>query len=206
MTTTYSEIPPFKERISGSSLIIVGRVEKKTERSEDQSSDGSKFLIFYITIDELLKGKTTLSLIKVRVLDNKANKVDTSKRFQMNIGDKVLLFLSPDYGPNIVEDLFVLYFNSGYPVVDENNVKLDKDSFENFAEKKMYFEDTIVKLKDIRSMINKVEQDQERTEAAIAEHEPTELRNIPYPEITELPSPRVGGARHSSPEDGAIAD
>ena len=67
MTTTYSEIPAFKEKIHGTSLIIVGRVEKETEINEGQSSDGLKYLIYYVAVDELLKGKTTLPLIRVRV-------------------------------------------------------------------------------------------------------------------------------------------
>src|SRR6266487_5725855 len=201
MTTTYSKAPSFRERIIGASLIIVGRVVKETEISEGQSSDGSKSFIFNVTVDKLLKGKTTLSSINVRILDKKGDNTDTFKRAEWNGRDKVLLFLSPDYGPSLTENSFVLYFNSIYPIVEEDKVKLDENALKDFSSEKIQIQNKMVKLEDIRSIIDDIDKTKARTQAAMTEYEPAELLKMPYPEVTEMPLLIGEGAKPSSPED-----
>ncbi len=205
MTIIYEGVPTFEERVLGAIMIIVGRVEKTIKTSTDHDGDDSQLqTIFHVSIESILKGKTTSSSVKVRVVSNRAEKKETAGQVLMNIGDRVLLMLSPDYGPTMTDDSFVLYFASCYQIIGEDQVKLDENTAKQLTNKKIQIEKTMVKLEVIRSLIITVMQSKEKKETDLAKLEPVEMRRMPYPEISEVPQPIFGGASSSSPENRDI--
>ncbi len=201
MTTFYEETPTFEERVEGAPLIIEGRVGKTVDVRVDHSGDQPQVqTVFRVTVDSVLKGKSDEASVKVRVVGGKAEKTETDWSVQMNEGDRVLLMIAPDYGPDRGENMFVPYFSTCYPVTTKGEVKLDTDTEKELAIKKIQVEKATAQLADLRSMINSVIQRQEKQAVTLAETEPAELRKMPYGEVGEMPRAEPSGATSASPE------
>lgn len=201
MATIYEGIPTFEERVVGASIVIDGRVEKALEAKVDYLGDQPQVqTTFKVKIENVLKGKTTQTDIRVRVVGGKAEKAETSWTVQMTEGDRVLLMLAPDYGPDYVDDMFVPYFCSCYPVTAKGEVKLMENEAKELVAQKIQIEKATAKLADLRSLISTVIQRQEKQETALAEFEPAEFREMPYAEVAEMPRAESNGATSASPE------
>jgi hypothetical protein len=196
MSTTYDETPRFVERISGAPLIIHGLIEKAIEINVDQSIDPPQLQTIYrVRVDGVLKGQIDKKSLKLRVVGGKAEEIETESTVSIKVGDRVMLMLSPDYGPGQAKNMFVPYFLSCY-------VKLDEDTAKELVMQKIQIRDATVNLADLRSMVLKAMQIEEKQVADLTELEPAELREIPYGEIGEMPKPEPGGATSASPEGG----
>lgn len=201
MTTIYEETPTFEERVWGAPLIIDGRVEKTVDVRVDHSGDQPQVqTVFRVNVDSVLKGHTAEASVNVRVVGGRAEETETDWSVRMKEGDRVLLMLAPDYGPDRAENMFVPYFSTCYPVTAKGEVKLDTDTEEELVIKKIQVEKATAKLADLRSMINSVIQHQEKQAATLAETEPAELREMPYGEVGEMPRAEPSGATSASPE------
>jgi hypothetical protein len=198
MTVIYEKTPTFEERILGATLIIVGKIQKliRTEGEYNVSDQHQLQTIYSVNVRKALKGFTNLNSVKVRVLGDRAKISGLAEAVE---GDRILLMLSPDYGPNMKEDSFVLYFSSGYLIQGEDQVMLDESTAKELANQKIPVDDRMVKLESIHSLIITIMKRKEKQGAMLEEVEPAELRKMPYPEISELPQPTNGGGRPSSP-------
>ena len=203
MSTTYDETPRFLERISGAPLIIDGLIEKAIEINVDQSIDPPQLQTIYrVRVDGVLKGQIDKKSLKLRVVGGKAEEIETESTVSIKVGDRVMLMLSPDYGPGQAKNMFVPYFSSCYAISAESHVKLDEDTAKELVMQKIQIRDATVNLADLRSMVRKVMQIEEKQVADLTELEPAELREIPYGEIGEMPKPEPGGATSACPEGG----
>ncbi len=203
MATIYEETLTFEERVEGASLIIVGRVEKPIDVRVDHSIDPPQVqTVFRVNVDNVLKGKFAQASLTIRVVGGKAEKVETDWSVRVNEGDQMLLMLTPDYGPDYAEDMFVPYFSSCYPVKEKDVVELDEDTAKELTSQEIQVEKATAKLADLRSIINRVMQRRENEVVTLAEMEPAELREMPYGEVGEMPQAELGEARSASPEIG----
>lgn len=201
MTTIYEETPTFEERVEGAPLIIEGRVEKIVDVKVDHSGDQPQVqTVFRVNVNSVLKGQTVGASVNIRVVGGRVEKMETSWSVRMKEGDRVLLMAAPDYGSDHGENIFVPYFSTCYPVTAKGEVKLDTDTEEELAIKKIQIEKATAKLADMRSMISTVIQRQEQKATILAEMEPAEFRETPYGEVAEMPHSEPGGATPSSPE------
>jgi len=203
MATIYEEAPAFEERVTGASLIIVGRVEKPIDVIVDRSGDPSQVqTVFRVNVENVLKGEFAQTSLKIRVVGGKAEEVETDWRVRINEGDQMFLMLAPDHGPDYDKDMFVPYFSGCYPVKGKGMVKLDEDTAKELTSREIQVEKATAKLADLRSIINTAMQRREKEAVTLAEMEPAELREMPYGEVGEMPQPELGEARSAIPESG----
>src|SRR3712207_1907186 len=108
MTVIYEKTPTFEERVLGATLIITGKIQDLVIAGGDEdivNTERKVQKIYTVSIMKVLKGDTTLNSVTVRVLGDKAK---ISGLAEANKGDRILLMISPDYGPNMKDDSFVL--------------------------------------------------------------------------------------------------
>lgn len=201
MTIIYDEVPPLADRILGANLIVVGQVEKAIDTITDYSVDQPQVqTIFKVNIESVLKGETIMTSIKLRVVGGKSEMTDTDWSVNMTEDHKMLLLLSPDYGPGRTDNMFVPYFASCYTITSENNVKLDENVVNELDKKIERVDKVSVRLADIRSLIDSIIKNKKREEATLEKMEPDELRKLPYGDVGEVPQPSIEGPRFSIPE------
>lgn len=199
MTVIYAEIPEFKERIPATTLIIVGTIKDLIRTKGDINDSGQEHIetTYEVNITKTLKGVTRTNSVKVRVLEDK---VKASGLAHAEKGDRVLFMLSPDYGPNMKEDSFVLYFNSGYIIQDENQVIVDESTVKQLANEKIPIDNGKVPLESVNALIDSIMNHKQNQDTVLEQLEPADLRKRPYPEISEFPQPTNGGGMDSSLE------
>lgn len=203
MTTTYTGIPTFEERVVASTLVVLGRVEKIIDTTIDYRQEQPQVrTTFRVNIESILKGKIASSTIDVQVAGGKAEKAETPWSVRLKEGKLALLFLAPNYA-NRAPDVFVPYFGSSYQVTTDGNVELSEEVAKQLASQDIPIRRGRAKLADLRRLIKKVVRRQERDETLLAEQEPDELRKVPYREIQEMPQASLGGARSSAPDGRA---
>jgi len=201
MSTTYEGTPTFEERVKGAQLIIIGRVGKVVDERLDNTGDQPQVqTVFQVDVENVLNGQTDEASINIRVVGGRLEKAETAWSVSMKEGDRVLLMLTPDYGVDRPKNMFVPYFSTCYPVTARGQVKLDEGTANDLASQKIHVEKATVKLSEIRSMISAVAQSQEKEAATLAEMEPKELLEMPYGDVSEMPTYETGGATPASPE------
>ncbi|SRR6266567_617944 len=203
MTTTYTEIPTFEERVVASTLVILGRVDKVVDVTTDYTMEQPQVrTTFQVNIESVFKGRIDGHAIHVQIAGGRTDKAETAWSVHMKEGELVLLLLAPNYAHR-TPDVFVPYFASSYPVTSEGNVELSEDVAKQLPNLGIPVEDRRVKLTDLRRLVEATVQRQEEQEALFAEQEPADLRKMPYGEILEMPQPGLGGARSAEPENRA---
>lgn len=201
MTIIYEEVPPLQDRILGATLIVVGRVEKAIDTITDYSTEEPQVqTIFSVKIESVIKGETSMTSIKVRVVGGKSEKTDTGWSVNMAESDRMLLMLSPDYGPRHTDNMFVPYFTSCYKVTNEDKVKLEENVISKLGKEIELEDKAYARLADIRSLISNIIKNNKKQEAIIEKMEPEELRKMPYGEVAEVPQPNIIGPSFSVPE------
>lgn len=201
MTIIYEEVPPLQDRILGATVIVVGRVEKAIDTITDYSTEEPQVqTIFSVKIESVIKGETSMTSIKVRVVGGKSEKTDTGWSVNMAEGDRMLLMLSPDYGPGHTDNIFVPYFTSCYKVTNEDKVKLDENVISKLGKEIELEDKAYVRLADIRSLISNIIKNKKKQEAILEKVEPEELRKMPYGEVAEVPQPNIIGPSFSVPK------
>ena len=203
MTTTYTEIPTFEERVVASTLVILGRVEKVLDVTTDYAMERPQVrTTFQVTIESVLKGKIDDQAIRVQIAGGKTDKAETPWSVRLKEGEPALLLLSPNYAHR-APDVFVPYFASAYPVTPEGDVELSEEVAEQLANLDIPVKHRRARLADVRRLVEVAVGRQEEQDALLAELEPADLRKMPYREILEMPQPDLGGARSAAPENRA---
>ena len=75
-------------------------------------------------------------------------------------------------------------------ILKSHTIRLDEVTAKDLVRQKIQIRETTAKLADMRSMIDKVIQIKEKQAADLTKLEPSELEEIPYGEIREMPKPK----------------
>lgn len=199
--TLYTEIPTLRDRVVAATLVVLGRVEKLVDSTIDYQSEKpvvrSTFSIF---VESVLRGKIDTNSINIQIAGGTIEKIQTPWSVILKEGERVLLFLCPNYALQKPE-VFVPYFGSAYIVTDDDNIELSEDVARDFKYEK--FNDKIVKIKlaEVYQAVNDVTEQYEKQKSILIENEPRDQLNKSYPPISEMPQAESGGARPSAPED-----
>ena len=203
MSTVYTGTPTFEERVVASTLVILGRVERVVDVTTDYASEPPQVrTTFRVHIESVLKGRVEGRDIRVQVAGGKADEAETPWSVRLKEGESALLMLTPNYAHH-APDVFVPYVRSSYPVTREDDVELSEEVAKQLADQGIRVEHRTAKLAHLRRLVEEVIRRQEKQEARLAEQEPTELREMPYGKVMEMPQPEAGGARSAAPENQA---
>lgn len=206
MTTTYTGIPTFEERVVGSTLVIVGRVEKVMDVTTDYRQEKPQVrTTFRVVVESVLKGSLDSEAVEVKVAGGKNETEESPWSVSLKEGDQVLLMLAPNYADHTPE-VFVPYFGSSFRVTGEGNVELGEDLIKGLDQERAPIRRGKAKLSDLRRLVEEVRERQAKEDDLLAEQEPEELRRMPYREIQEMPQADPGGPRSSTPESGPEVD
>jgi hypothetical protein len=202
MTTTYTGIPTFEERVVASTLVIVGRVEKVMDVTTDYRQEQPQVrTTFRVAVESILKGSLDSDSIEVKVAGGKTETEETPWSVSLKEGNQALLMLAPNYADH-APDVFVPYFGSSFPITGEGNVELSEDVIKNLDKERAPIRRGKAKLSDLRRLVEEVVQRQAKEEDLLARQEPEEFRRMPYRETLEMPQAELGGPRSSAPERG----
>jgi hypothetical protein len=220
MTTVLEGNPPLIERVWGAPLIVHGRVLKRVESSVDRSGDDmiTKAIyplkgepehqlqvvsVYQLKIEELLKGDLDDMVIEVRLVGGEKEDFKTDWSVRLEEETRVVLMLSPDYGPNQVSSRFVPYFSTCFLVTNRGEVKLDAESVKELKTQKIPVSKSSLKLEKLRDMIQsevKKQTEEEKKIESAEDKEMSDIRKTSYGEVGEMPQPALGEARYSHPE------
>jgi hypothetical protein len=202
MTTTYTGIPTFEERVVAATLVIIGRVEKVMDVTTDYRQEQPQVrTTFRVAVESILKGSLDSDNIEVKVAGGKTEAEETPWSVSLKEGDQVLLMLAPNYADH-TPDVFVPYFGSSFPVTGEGNVELSEDVIKGLDKERAPVRRGRAKLSDLRVLVEEVVQRQAKEVDLLAGQEPEEFRRMPQRETLEMPQADLGGPSSSAPERG----
>lgn len=124
MTTVYEKSPTLEERLHSSPLIVRGRVQPHPETQVDDGGDTPQVqTVFRVDVEEVLKGDHPGDEIMVRVVGGSDEGIETPSTTDLVEGERALLLLAPDHGPERPSNAFVPYFGSCF-CERENRIQL----------------------------------------------------------------------------------
>ena len=187
MTTTYDEIPRFRDRIRATPLIVVARVveiaDVRVERMDEERVQVQT--IFRLEVEEAIRGEP-LNTLFLRVVGGETRDAKTESSVTLVAGERAFLLLASEPGREQREDAFVPYYQSAFQM-DDDHVLVDEIAAKDLAGEGLAIEDGRVVLGNLRALIADVVRQEQEEDARLAEFEPNNVRGLPPPDVTEIP-------------------
>jgi hypothetical protein len=200
MATLYEEIPTLADRTVAADLIITGRFRRLLGTQALQIGDRPRVLgLFEVDVEQVVEGEVPARPLLVRVLgEGDEGRV----AWIVSVEDErlLVLMLVRDIEPGLPNNVFAPYFASAFPLSEEGNVQLPEETIDDFTREVTRVEDSTIPLEGLGRLVEEVRRRREQPDHELQRVEPLELRREPYPQITEVPQPDVGGGRAAAPE------
>lgn len=202
MVTTYDDTPRFRDRLSGANLGVLGTIEDILETTVDRSGQEPQVqTIVRFKAEDVFFGEIDDDDLKVRIVGGETDEARTESTVPLKRDQQLFMLLARDYTPEQETERFVPYFSSGYPLDEEDRIRVDEKTASELREMDYQVQDQQIALDELREIVDRTLTEQKEKTDRVPSAEREEAQTATVSEVSEMPTHEDGGPVSSSPQE-----